>query len=159
MDSPNTAHPQRLIGYVLTATAQGLDNSGQVQPIREFCRKRGHLLVYLEPEAGSSSTLMRPGLWRTIRSLICYKCAAKDMPLNTDTAEWLKRVFEPCRCDDAEGLEGMIVATMGAVSTNQMNGARLTLSLAQIGKHLYLAPQEQCVACCNPAARNLIRDL
>jgi hypothetical protein len=155
--TPLESNPERLIGYVLTGSVEALENSGQVPPIREFCRRRNHQLIYVEPETGSSTTLLRQGLWHAVRSLVCYKCAAKDMPVSIDTPEWLKQVFEICPCGEPEGLDGLVVATMGAICTNQANGARLTLSLARLGKHLYVAPEDRCVSCCNPAAAALLR--
>jgi hypothetical protein len=152
-----TGNSERLIGYVLAATKAGLDDSRQVLPIRDFCRKNKHFLVYLEPEAGNSATLMRPGLWQAVRSLICYKCASDTMPPNLDAVDWLTRVFEICPCGEPEGLDGLVVAMPDAICTNQTNGARLAFALAQIGKHLYIATEGRCVSCCNPAARELIR--
>jgi hypothetical protein len=112
--TPLESNPERLIGYVLTGSVEALENSGQVPPIREFCRRRNHQLIYVEPETGSSTTLLRQGLWHAVRSLVCYKCAAKDMPVSIDTPEWLKQVFEICPCGEPEGLDGLVVATMGA---------------------------------------------
>ena len=139
-------------GYAREPEAETLRASMQPKQIDRYCQQKGYNLLYLEQEAAPGKTICRPGMWRETRSLVCHRCDPGVMPTSYDPEAWLQRALMPCGRPEHLGIDGIVVASIAAVSTDPRSGATYALTLAIARKHLFSVENTACMSCCNPAA-------
>ena len=146
----------RLIGYVRVENRDDTYSSPQNANIREFADDKNFELVKMEFETSKGSQVMRVGLWKALRWMVCTKCPPKAMPMSDIYQYWYKEAMRPCNCPEPVPADGLLVDSITAICTTPAQGAKFTLDMCACRSHLYVANEGRCLSCCNDQAIKML---
>lgn len=129
----------------------------QEEQIEHFAKRKNLNLVSAEAETGSGEKLMRPGLWKALRKVVCQSCPPKLAIVTADLEHWLREALRPCICSKSEAADGLVVANILKVCIDPRQGSQFTLMMAAQNLHLFSAGDKVCLSCCNPSAQAFLR--
>lgn len=148
----------RVIGYVRVDNRDQLYLTSQDSVLEKYANKELLDMVQIEHDVSNGSQIMRLGLWKTLRMMLCINCEPRQMPMNLDYESWIKEVMRPCTsCKAADQLKGIVVVDVSKVCTQPAQGAKFTLDMCAARKHLYSVQEGRCISCCNPQAVEFLR--
>ncbi|MBX9686753.1 MAG: hypothetical protein K2X27_08625 [Candidatus Obscuribacterales bacterium] len=147
----------RLIGYFRVSKRDDLYTCEDPQKLESFCTKKGASIVSTESEVSAGNQIVRVGLWKALRKMLCSQCEPRQMPMLNQYEDWMRELNKSCSCKSAKPCDGIVVTDMRAVTTDMAQGARFTLDLCAAGKHLVSLAEEKCLSCCNPQAVAFLR--
>ena len=121
------------------------------------CSQQGAQLNAVEWDCANSANPIRLGLWRAIRRLVCNKCQPRPMSMSfMHLDDFMTQALAPCSCLSRSGLDGLIVASLRHLCTDQNKANQMILRLAEAGKHV-LAEDGVCRSCCHASTKALIQ--
>lgn len=146
---------QKLIGYVLYPRNSNATEEGSLR-LEDKCLNAGYKLAVSEHDSGNNTNLLRPGLWNTLRKLVCTKCDPKRMPLSImNFDDFVHQALSPCHCGAPQGMDGLILTKMDHLTADKTKASTFALKLAGMNKH-FVAEDGICLSCCHPATKDLL---
>jgi hypothetical protein len=142
----------RLVGYVRVTDREDVFTSEQNSEIHGFAHREGLKVLHMEHEVSNGVQLMRVGLWKLLRKMVCLNCPPKQMPMSDMYDYWFKEAIRPCSCQSPSPSDGILAAGMEIICTTPAQGARFTLDMCANNKHVFAALEHRCLSCCNPQA-------
>lgn len=143
---------KRLIGYVRVENRDNLFTTEQNSRIEAFSQREAFDVVQIEHEVSNGATIVRTGLWKTLRLMTCIHCEPKQMPMSAEYDYWFREAIRPCNCKNPEPVSGILVDNIKILCANPPLGAKLILDMCVAKKHIYSVNDKSCLSCCNPQA-------
>jgi hypothetical protein len=147
----------KLISYVRVEDKDGLFLTDQDSDIERYAAKTGLNIVNTEREVSNGRQIIRIGLWKALRQMMCVNCQPRQMPMISEYPYWFEQACMPCTCKNPSPADGLIAGGMGVFCLDPPKGAEFTLSMCLVNKHLYSVENKACMSCCNAKAVEFAR--
>ena len=156
--SKNFGRGYKLVGYWLNAASTNIQSNASEIKMRldDHCTHHGNTLNGVESDNGNGANPIRMGLWRALRRTVCENCPPKRMPMTfMNLEDFMAQALSPCACA-GNGVDGIIVTTMGHLCSDPVKGSQIVLKMAEAGKH-FMAEDGICLSCCHPATKAMMQ--